>query len=361
MNTLARLAVSLALLGLSGCANYYAMRWDTAELVDQWVAQQEYGKALETLHNVSPSRKDYPQLRAKLAEVTVKAKRYEEAVIAKSNALQESRHWADADQTYRIALDHLPDSPALNAAYRAFTARRAAELAQLRTQLLLNEGRALAAARPVHNEIQSILPEDADAAQRVTEDAARSETLARQLKRAGEQALSANDLPLAEATLTLARTLHPTPALQPALDRLAAAQARQLKEEERKRQHEHQAERERQAGAALKRFKKCYRTQDWLCARDALQEVAKLQPDHRELPALQQKLKQRTDTQIKQGMEQGRRLYSQGNIQGALDTWKALQPLDPDNPDLAAHIVRAQRVLEKMQELSDKPPTSAPH
>jgi len=57
---------------------------------------------------------------------------------------------------------------------------------------------------------------------------------------------------------------------------------------------------------------------------------------------------------VNQGIELGRKLYSQGQVEQALAVWNKLRDLDPDNENLLSHIDRAERVLEKVKKLREE-------
>ena len=59
-------------------------------------------------------------------------------------------------------------------------------------------------------------------------------------------------------------------------------------------------------------------------------------------------------SKIKRGIETGRTHYRRGQIQPAVDTWNELVRLEPDNEELNAHIARAQRVLDNLDQLKKK-------
>jgi hypothetical protein len=63
---------------------------------------------------------------------------------------------------------------------------------------------------------------------------------------------------------------------------------------------------------------------------------------------------------INQGIAGGRRQYSQGHIEQALQIWTALSNIDPGNQKLAEHIERAEHVLQKLQRLNQKGTTIKP-
>jgi hypothetical protein len=70
------------------------------------------------------------------------------------------------------------------------------------------------------------------------------------------------------------------------------------------------------------------------------------------------KLRKELNKRYRQGIDQkiaaGRRLYSDGKIQEALDIRNSLLEIDPDNQKLQEHIDRAERVLAKLQRLSNE-------
>ena len=69
------------------------------------------------------------------------------------------------------------------------------------------------------------------------------------------------------------------------------------------------------------------------------------------------KLEQHFDTGSTQNFEAGRNLYSKGKIQEALKIWLELEKLNPDHPKLKSHIIRAEKIVKKLESLSNKPET----
>ena len=67
-------------------------------------------------------------------------------------------------------------------------------------------------------------------------------------------------------------------------------------------------------------------------------------------------LNSRIDSNVKQGIEVGRKLYSQGEIERALAVWNKLREIDPNNDYLISHIERAERVMKKLGELRQQDP-----
>ena len=57
----------------------------------------------------------------------------------------------------------------------------------------------------------------------------------------------------------------------------------------------------------------------------------------------------------KQHFEAARKLYSKGKTQEALIIWLELQKLNPEHPKLESHIKRAEKILNKLEKLSNKP------
>jgi hypothetical protein len=67
---------------------------------------------------------------------------------------------------------------------------------------------------------------------------------------------------------------------------------------------------------------------------------------------VKQTLQQHLDIGIKQEIETGRKVYSEGHVPEALAIWEGLYEINPDNKDLETLILRAQRVLDKLRDLN---------
>ncbi len=98
------------------------------------------------------------------------------------------------------------------------------------------------------------------------------------------------------------------------------------------------------------RFRAAFAAQDLALARHLLEAMEARNVDDPELRRQRQLLNQAIDTQVSAGLEEGRRLYAQGRIREALEIWRPLRALAPENRELEAHLERAERVLRRLEQ-----------
>lgn len=350
-----RLWIAGMLLALSGCASLEAMRSDIGPRVDRWAAEHEYERALDTIARVDPKHPEYAALHARIPQLEKEAANYAQRVIARAEKLAAEEKWQAALDTYEHGLDKLPGNLALREARDRFLRERDERIEYLELRLLISRGQQLVRELPVRHEIVQTTPNDRSARQALARMERESQDVAEALLAQGRAALEAGDAYLAQRCLILASNLSQTDEIRDAL-----AEARKSAPKQKPPKEGTAARRPVPAdrgSEALGDARSALEEHDLLTARDLLQEAAALQPDDPRVTALQKKLDATIRTEVDTGIERGRRLYSLGNIEGALAVWTPLTQLDPDNRQLNEHIERAKRVLANLRELESKEPS----
>lgn len=100
--------------------------------------------------------------------------------------------------------------------------------------------------------------------------------------------------------------------------------------------------RQGKAHLSQKKFEDSYR---------ALVQLAKLQPDYEDSPALLQQARART---IEQRYSQGVRLYREERLADAIGEWRAVLEIDPQNANARRNIDQAERLLKALEERKKK-------
>ena len=101
-------------------------------------------------------------------------------------------------------------------------------------------------------------------------------------------------------------------------------------------------------------LKQGYSQDNLIRARQQLNVLEKQNSRNKTAIRLRKQLDKRYRKGIDQKIAAGRQLYSSGKIQEALDVWNSLLEIDPGNQKLQGHIDRAERVLKKIQRLSNE-------
>ncbi len=354
LTTVLTLAIGLQLLG---CANIHAVRPDVGKQIEQWVQEDEYGKALETIDAVKPKHPDYALLQRQRPQIERAARDYEMAVLREGRRLMQAEQWQPALDIYDEGLKKMPQSNGIREAHEAFLDERAAYLDQLNTKLLISKGQQLIRDRPVHEEIAKVTPKSYFARRNLERQQEETVRTAAELYVCGAQALDAGDTYLAHRCLKLAHALAPTKESETLLAKAKRLQSSAEGKKQRAKKRKLDRNRARKTDELLTAYKKAYAAQDLLLARDLLEDAAALQPDHAEIQRLGPQLDAAIYKEVKAGIEEGRKQYTMGHIQEALAIWTPLLRLDPDNKQLNEHIDRAQRVLDNLREIEQRQPT----
>lgn len=344
-------------LHLSACSMLQVDQKNPVERVDALVHEGHYGKALDLIARLKPTHPDYATLQAKQPAIERAATTYEGRTLRQAQRQAREEHWQEALQTYDQGLERLPKSEPLRQGRERLLQQRADYLAQLDTKLLISEAQRLVHDLPIREEIERVDPKDKKARRAREKTLKHSERTAERLHVCGLQALDIKDSYLAYRCLDLAYRLAPTPEIKDAL-----AQAEKLKSREEGRRRKAQLrklgrERAERTRVLLQQYQKAFSKGDLLHARDLLNEAIALQPDNPKVKRLAPKLEREIKKQVNNGIEQGRRQYTLGHIQRALDIWTSLQRLDPENKQLNEHIDRAERVLDNLQAIEQRGPS----
>ena len=339
-------------LSFSGCAFLYTFDSNLPAKIDQWVKQEEYGKALSVLEHIKPNNENYALLMKKKQVIERQAKNYERKTILTANQLVSKNQWHKASLLYEDAMDKLPHSEKLQKSYADFKLKRQVYLEDLENQLLIHKGVWLNNTSLLYRKIKAAVPDKYRSVSGIKDyEKDRDKTL-ESLVECARTASAANELPLAGKCLALAQRMDKDLKKDPRLDevRIKLNQARDA----RTRQYK------RKTSALIAELRQGYSQDILQRAHDHLQAADQFGPlDDANLKLLED-LDKRLQSGIHQRMESARRLYSRGKIEQALQIWESLQTLAPGNQQLQAYIERARRVLEKLQRLQKEGPAVTP-
>jgi len=328
------------------------MQSDLDSRIDRWVAAQDYTTALDTLEQIRPSHPQYAQLQQKKLHILQLAKNYETTIIQGANTETKQQHWQAAAQLYRDGIEKLPHSEPLAKAYQNFSHEHQKQLELITFQMNLSRAEWLLKTIPLQHQLQQLSLAEQRSNSTIEQAEEQSGALYRDLVHCGRTSMQNAELDLAEKCFTAAAQLNPEGKRFPAVVDIS----QQLAELEKRRTtslsvkgeellaNSRQALHKDNLHQAYKYFKK-------IPARDQ-QNSAVIE--------FRKELNIRISNNVKQGIEMGRKLYSQGDIERALAIWNNARELDPDNEQLDNHIERAQHVLNKLKFLKKNEPVIAP-
>lgn len=343
--TLRRFVVVICVLGIAGCTLTRPLPEDLPEQVEAWVANEEYGRALSMLDKVRSRHPRYIELIRMKPDIQAEAQAFARGLSREARQAWHADDWSRAYQRLEYGLDRYPQSEELQQTRQRFESARQSYLNELQRQLDLNTAPYAAGNIEIHRSMARAAPDRDDIVQRTRRKEKQLDALYARLVNCGMQAEDREQWQLARRCLSLADELKPGITLRDTLEDLdkrlvqqAERKANQLRSQSRRALEEARAELDKDnVKQALQAYKRIER-------RDR---------DHREVRTFKQKLDARIDQSIKEGIEVGRKFYTQGKIERALAIWHALKAMDAHHEELNAHIARAEKVLSKIKSLRE--------
>lgn len=340
---------------LSSCANITTTLFgETDQRVDAWIERKEYGKALDVLARVPPGNPDYEHAQARLREVTALANRYENQVMADAARSEARGDWDAALATYRDALNHLPDSKRLQQGLKQIRRHRQGRIAQLERELLISKGRWLVESLPSQEALTGVKSGDRKARRSLETMHKEARAVARQLLREGRTALAIGDLNLAKRTLPLAARLDSSPEVTQANSELAKAEAQRTLRKRLEGERAKDEELRRKSEELIAAFREAWEAKDLVRAQQLMGELERLAGRDPEAVKLRNQLNRAVAAAIDRYLKEGVSAYSHNRFEQAIARWRRILELDPDNAQAHAHIERALRVLDNLQQLREK-------
>jgi len=338
-----RICLLAGILLLPGCAFIHSLDSNLEQKIDTWVAQEEYGRALAALKYVQPSHSNYSALQLKKQRIIAATKQFEQEKIRQAHRHIDQQEWHEAEQTLDEAIAKLPDSEALNIARQDFLRLRDQYLQAIRYQLTINEAERLIKDKPLQAEQQRALPEDRALHRAYAQYQRDVDDVRHALLDCGLQAMQANELEQAERCFVLAYELSPDAELQLTIQEIQQQLGQPIDKKIMVLSDKGHTE--------LAVARQALDNGNLQLAKQHYQNIPDKDKRHALVKTFAQEMTSRIDSNVKQGIDVGRKLYSQGEIERALAVWNKLRELDPHNDYLLSHIERAERVMKKLREL----------
>lgn len=320
---------ALTLVLVAGCAKPLQIgilgdRSVTPQQIDQLVAEEEYGEALDLLNSVPETHPQYVLLHAKLKDVQKRAADYEKTVLDTMWKKADEGNWSGALDEVNAGLDKLPSSLVLQRGREELRRKRAQRIDYLETELLIAKGKWLVEDAPLREELMGVESGNLFTKWKMSRRQGEVQETAEKLLQCGRRAQNEKTLEQAKTCLTLAERLDSSETMKAAVSATRQEIAK----------HEKQAL-AKQANQAMNRGQLGR-------SRDIVSRLAKIDPDNRQVRQLQRRLtslkKQAQQEKIQHDynrlMSQAREAIDKGELQKAQEILPQLAQIDPDNPEV---------------------------
>lgn len=307
--------------------------------IDQWLAQNNFSKIERTLNAINANRTEYRNLLARKDEIEAKKAAYIRNTIKQASQLQQQQQWQEAVSLYETALNNTNHAAELETNYNKLLKLREQEIISLRKQLLLKDANTLISYKPIYERLEQLLPADYRAQNDLNRYKNYVNATTRQLDNCAEDAIKRRQYTTAKECYLLSHTLTPGKHKQAGIERLDSM----IKNVSNQKFY----------NELLATYRTEYNNNNYHLARQSLQTILKLNPQHEQARKLLDSLTQEINIQVNKKLSLGRDLYSKQKIDAALLQWKQAREMDPDNEEINQLISRAEKVQRKIESLEN--------
>ena len=332
------------LLGLlSGCARLTLMTTDDlATEIDQAIESGDYRLANYLITHTAPDHPQAEQVNARAEPLRESIARFQQKTRAEALEYASQQDWHSALQTLRQAERSLPrQDEVIPAAREELADSELRSFESVESSILLDEARWLLRHQDNAEQLQAYTLREAR--QLAGSLDRRQETLASRLLELADRPCDSNQWQRCHDLLSVWQALSGSqqadPRLQTAATNLASAA-------NRKRQQQVQQLR-REAEKLRQRYQESGELADLL----SLRQYVDSNNRHGALDELARDTARLCVQRFDEGLRQGEALYAKGDYQQALDAWRDIQPLFPNNSELEKKLARVHRVLDNLKRL----------
>ncbi len=334
-------------ISINGCSLLYSYSDNLPQRLDQLTAEKKFNTALNTIEHIKPSHKDYRLIQKKKIVIRNKMNVYEKNAIDKSSQLARQGYWLKALETLDNVAENILETQKIDAQRKKLLAERKKVISGYENDILYSQAKSLADKMGLYKKIKRTVSMSEDNQLDIDEfDELRQETSMRLVQRS-EQQFKAGRYDNALTTVNLALKLKP--------DEDITEELNNIKERVTKATKLKKLSYIKKVKTLLSKLSQGYSHAILKETKETITWLNTIKGNEKEYVKLIAKLKKHLANGVKENFQAARKLYSEGKTQEALSIWLDLKELDPNHPKLDSHIERAQKVLIKLKELSNKP------
>ncbi len=332
---------------LNGCSLIYSYSDDLPQQIDQWTENKRYNLALNTISYIKPTHKHYKTITRKKNNLLKLMALYENNAIEKSSQLASKGNWLVAFTLLDNVADNITDTSRIEKHKEKLFKKRQRVIKNYENGLLSSQAIYLAKKMVVYEKINKTVQKNEDNELDIVKfDHLRQETSHRLTKRA-ERQFSKREYDQALTTINLALKLKPEEDITEHLNELKQHINSEIKLKKTAYVNE--------VKTLINKLTQGYSHAILKETKEKIMWLNKIKGSERVYLKYIEKLKRHLAAGTKQRFEAARKLYSKGKTQEALSIWLELKKLAPNYPKLQSHIIRAEKVMSKLKELSNKP------
>lgn len=331
----------------TGCSLIYSYSDNLPQRIDSWIKEKNYRTALSTINYIQPGHKSYKVIQGKKNIVLKQAAAYENEAIEKSSRLANQGEWIQAFNLIDEVKKNLFDTKNIDQHHAELIKKRKIIISNYEYEMLNTQAKTLAEKTNLYNKIKKIV-----SAKEINDlDISKFDRLLEQtiikLSERAESQYKASQYDKAQESIDLALRLNPDNDIVVKLDDIK----RKIKNNTRLTTLAY-------INSVKELLNKLSQGYSYAILNETKEKITWLNKNKDNETSYQEyitRLEHHLKTGLKQHFQAGRNLYSKGKTQEALSIWLELKDIEPQYPKLQSHISRAEKVLNKLEKLSNKP------
>lgn len=352
-------SIFVLILSLSSCSQFNTTVQDdlTAE-VDSWIANNEYGKALEAIHYVHAEDPKYLELKNRQGSVLELAHEYEKNISETTQKMVANKQWASALKLVDQASRNFPEGLLIQETAEKLAQQQSEQIEKLEQDLLIKRGEWMQEALPLYQALLDTDPKNKQLQTYLVQLEYEAELLAEQISLLAEAAIDRKHYKTARLHLVMANNLSPEAPREELLNQINQinkqnSQIVQNKKVAREKREEEKKETQHQQ-ALFDNIERAF-SSGWLSITRSL--IGQLDEEEQQSPdmvELKQNIEQTIEDQVGLLFSQADKLYEDGQFEQAIEKWQKILTYEPDNELAREHIQRTEKVIDKLNQLREK-------
>ena len=325
----------------------YSYSDNLPQRIDAWVAEKKYNTALNTIDYINPTHKDYRIIQNKKKLIKKQMNSYENTAIEKSSILASQGEWIKSFALLKDVASNITNKSRIENHHHKLLSQRQIVIALYEKDILYSQANNLVDKMELYEKIKKTVSINEHNQLNISKfDDLREETSLK-LTMLSEQQYNKKEYNNSLSSIKLALKLKPDKDIVVRLNKTS----QHIQKATKKQNISHFKE----AKLLLSKLSQGYSHAILGDTKKTIAWLEKNKTDKNNYLTLIKRLNKHLAKGVKQRFEAARSLYSKGKTQEALIIWLELKELDPDNTLLQSHIERAEKILNKFRELSNKP------
>ena len=341
-----RILLIFLALSVNGCSLIYSYSDNLPQRINQWIEENKYRTALNTINHIQPTHKHYRLIQRKKKLILSKIVTYEKNAIKKSTQLANQGDWLIAFSLLDKIEENLINTKNIKKHRAKLLKKRNKIIIRYENNILNTQTEDLLNKMELYAKIKKTVSVNESNELNISKfDDLRQETSMKLANRSERQYKKG----LYDDALTSIET-----ALKLKPNKSIISDLNDIKKQINKKTKRKKITYVKEIKLLLSKLSQGYSHEILKETKDKIIWLDKIKANEKVYLNLIANLKKHLKAGVKQHFEAARKLYSEGKTQEALSIWLDLKELDPNHPKLQSHIDRAEKIIDKLKKLSNK-------